>query len=592
MADVHSSTIPATAPQCFRSNVADRLRDIAAEMPAAIAVVCPHHWSPDYPIQIRGKSGIRYSTTTLAELDADATRLARGLINWGVPSGTRLALLVRPGIEFVTLVFALLRAGMVVVLVDPGLGRRNLIRCLSEAQPDGFVAIGMAQAARVLFGHKFPRAKWNVTVGRRLLWGGVTLEELRGLGVGWAPPTISDNASQALVGDTHPMQADDPAAIIFTSGSTGPPKGVLYTHRMFDTQVAEIQSTYGIQPGGIDLACFPLFALFNSAMGVTTVFSEMDFSRPATADPRKLLAAANDWQATQAFASPAVWRVVGDYCAKTGTRIDSLRQVFSCGAPVPAPVLRSTLKCVASDAKMHTPYGATECLPVATIEAAEVLAETAAQSDAGAGVCVGRNFDSIDWRVIRITDEPIAMIDDAEELPPGEIGELIVRGPQASPNYVTRTEANATSKIADDDSFWHRMGDVGYLDPEGRFWYCGRKSHRVETASGTLYTECVEGVFNTHAKVRRSALVGVGPRGCQVPAVIVELEPSSRSDDWKRELIGVAQSHPQTRSIVHFLYHPSLPVDVRHNAKINRERLATWAAKRLRKNFPRLTPDT
>jgi long-subunit acyl-CoA synthetase (AMP-forming) len=219
-----------------------------------------------------------------------------------------------------------------------------------------------------------------------------------------------------LVGDAHPTKADDPAAIIFTSGSTGPPKGVLYTHRMFDTQVAEIQSTYDIGPGGVDLACFPLFALFNSAMGVTTVLPDMDFSRPATANPKKLLAAANDWQVTQAFASPAVWRVVGDHCAQIGARIDSLRQVYSCGAPVPASVVRSTLDCVAPNARMHTPYGATECLPVATIEAIEVLGETAARTDRGAGVCVGRRFDSIDWRVIRIRDEPIATIDDTEEL--------------------------------------------------------------------------------------------------------------------------------------------------------------------------------
>ena len=177
---------------------------------------------------------------------------------------------------------------------------------------------------------------------------------------------------------------------------------------MFDTQVGEIQSTYGIEPGGVDLSCFPLFALFNSAMGVTTVLPEMDFSRPASADPKKLLAAANDWQVTQAFASPAVWRVLGEHCAKTGERIESLRQIFSCGAPVPAGVLRSTLAMAAPNAQMHTPYGATECLPVATIEAAEVLGETAARTDQGAGVCVGRKFDSIEWRVIRITDDPIA----------------------------------------------------------------------------------------------------------------------------------------------------------------------------------------
>ena len=410
------------------------------------------------------------------------------------------------------------------------------------------------------------------------------------------------------------QKEDDAAAVIFTSGSTGPPKGVLYTQRMFDTQVAEIQLQYEIERGGIDLGCFPLFALFNAAMGVTTILPEMDFSRPASADPRKLLAAADDWRVTQAFASPAVWRRLSDCCAKTGDRIESLRQVFSCGAPVPADVLRSTVACVGSGAKMHTPYGATECLPVATIEADEVLTETAAATDHGAGVCVGRKFDSIEWRIVRITDEPIATMADAEELPTGEIGELVVRGPQVSPRYVTRAEANQTSKIADCGlriaesdaqsgatsqesiaspcplpptplSNWHRTGDVGYLDTRGRFWYCGRKSQRVETASGPLYTECVEAIFNRRPWIERSALVGVGPKGNQLPVIVIERAQSGTVRLNSRQVLEIAKCHELTRSIEHVLFYRCLPVDIRHNAKINREWLAGWAAKRLAKQL-------
>jgi acyl-CoA synthetase (AMP-forming)/AMP-acid ligase II len=588
-----------------RLNVADRLTRFADAMPDTIAVACPGRRSDRRYRSRLGKSGALYSTTTFAELEEDATRIARGLAAWGVPPGTRLALLVKPGIEFVTLVFALLRAGMVIVLVDPGLGRRNLIRCLAAVEPEGFVAIGMAQAGRQLMRHTFRRARWNVTVGRRWFWGGMTLDQLRARGdprVGRALPT--DGKQKQMVGDAHPTTADDPAAIIFTSGSTGPPKGVLYTHRMFETQVAEIQSMYRIEPGGVDLACFPLFALFNAAMGVTTVMPEMDFSRPAAADAKKLLQAANDWQITQAFASPAVWRVVSDYCAVSGERIESLRQVFSCGAPVPASVIRNTLACVGAGAKMHTPYGATECLPLSTIEAAEVLGETAARTNEGAGVCVGRKFDSIEWRVIRIADGPILSINDAEELPPGEVGELIVRGPQVSPRYVTRLKTNGASKIRNmragassppagaddrpvrsaipqDDSVWHRTGDVGYLDEQGWFWYCGRKSQRVETVSGPLYTECVEAVFSTHPAVRRCALVGVGPRGMELPVLVVECAREYAGEELQREILQFAQLSPITRAIQFALVHPRLPVDVRHNAKINREYLAQWAAKQI-----------
>jgi acyl-CoA synthetase (AMP-forming)/AMP-acid ligase II len=399
-------------------------------------------------------------------------------------------------------------------------------------------------------------------------------------------------------------QVDEPAAIIFTSGSTGPPKGVLYTQGMFGTQVAEIQSRYGIEPGSVDLACFPLFALFNSAMGVTTVLPQMDFSRPASADPSKLLAAANDWQVTQAFASPAVWRVLSAHCAKTGERIPSLRQVFSCGAPVPANVLRATLACVGEGVNMHTPYGMTECLPVSTIEAAEVLENTASRTDQGAGVCVGRKFESIEWRVIRITDEPIGSIEETEEMPTGEIGELVVRGPQVSPCYVTRQEANAAAKISavlgtkysvlsfDPEAsspfahppshfrYWHRTGDVGYFDDSGRFWYCGRKSQRIESAIGPLYTECVEAVATSDPRIRRCALVGLGTKGMQIPVLVVE-QSGARMYPPDHDLLGCLQSQVPTHLIQAILYYGCLPVDVRHNAKINRELLTRWAAKRI-----------
>lgn len=583
MTDTSASTI--SAPP-LELNVADRLAEVAAALPEAIAVVCPGGSSPNYRCVRHGDSGTYYSTITFAALDADATRLACGLLAWGVPPGSRLALMVRPGIEFVSLVFALLRAGMVMVLIDPGLGRRNLIRCLSEVEPEGFIAIPAAQAGRLLLRRKFPRARWNVTVGRRWFWGGLTLNQLRALVASDTSRDPNRSPVRALSAAGDPLgsrlfpitHADDAAAIIFTSGSTGPPKGVLYTHHMFDIQVGEIQLTYGIEPGGVDLACFPLFALFNSAMGVTTVLPEMDFSRPAAADPLKLITAANDWRVTQAFASPAAWRVVSEHCATANQRIQSLRQVFSCGAPVPAEVQRATLACVADGARMHTPYGATECLPVATIEGAEVLAETTQRTDRGAGICVGRKFDSIEWRIIRITDAPITTIDDADELPVGEIGELIVCGPQASSQYVTHLEANAASKIADGGRYWHRMGDVGYFDDRSRFWYCGRKSQRVATAAGPLFTECVEAVFNRHPDIELSALVGIGPMGDQLPVIAIKFQLHS---DITRYSGGGRDAFPDFDQVVASAIPPHIAtdwldfeeflVDVRHNSKINRE---------------------
>jgi acyl-CoA synthetase (AMP-forming)/AMP-acid ligase II len=453
------------------------------------------------------------------------------------------------------------------------MGRRSLIRCLAEAEPEGFVAIPLAHAVRVLARGRFPKARYNVTVGRRLGWGGVTLAQLR------AEPHRGPELA--------PTTADDPAAIIFTTGSTGPAKGVLFTHGTFNAQVDQIRDFYGIRPGEVDVPCFPMFGLFNCAMGVTAVIPDMDPSRPAKVNPRKIVRAIEDWRASQTFGSPAVWNRVGRFCQEHGVQLGTVRRVLSAGAPIPVAVLQAMKACIHPEGDVHTPYGATEALPVASIAASEVLRETAGQTAVGAGVCVGRKFPGIAWKVIRIVDGPIPTLDDAEELPAGHIGELIVHGPVVTRQYVTRTEANATGKILAADGVWHRMGDAGYLDDQGRFWYCGRVAHRVLTADGPMYPVRCEAVFNQHPDVLRSALVGVGTPGQQRPVLVIEFRKGRMP--WSRagrawllsDLRHIARLNPLTADIHDFLLHPAFPVDIRHNAKIFREKLAVWATRKL-----------
>ncbi|MBN1910145.1 MAG: AMP-binding protein [Pirellulales bacterium] len=538
---------------------------MARGMPEATAVVEPLGYGP-------GRKRL-YRQMTFAELNQDSDRIAHGLGTMGVPRGTRLAMLVRPGIDFISLVFGLLKAGTVSILIDPGMGRRNMIRCLEEAEPEGFVAIPAAQVVRAVLRRRFPKSRFLVTVGRRWFWGGRTLAQFRQ--APWPGTQLA------------PTSADEPAAIIFTTGSTGPPKGVLYRHGNFDNQITEIRDFYSIRPGEIDLPGFPLFGLFNCAMGVTAVIPDMDPSRPAQVDPKKILEAARDWNVTQTFGSPAIWNRVGRYCEEYGERLPTIRRVLSAGAPVPAHVLRRMKASIHPEGDIHTPYGATESLPVASIAASEVLAETAARTDEGAGVCVGRHFPGIQWKVVRIVDGLIPTIDQVETLPEGQIGELIVQGPVVTREYLNRPEANALAKIADGDDFWHRMGDTGYLDAQDRFWFCGRVAHRVRTAQGTLFTIPCEAIFNRHPDVFRCALVGVGPSGSQWPVVVLEpVEGKTPKDDQQRETFlneirELGQSSPLTRSIHDFLFHPSLPVDIRHNAKIFREKLALWAGRQL-----------
>lgn len=547
-------------------NVAARLTAMARLRPDAPAVIEPLDYAPD------GKR--RYRQISFRELDEESDRVAYALTKRGIPRGTRLALLVRQGVDFISLVFGLLKGGMVTILIDPGMGAKKMLRCLEEAEPEGFVAIPQAQAIRTLLRHRFPKAKYNITAGRRWFWGGMKLDQIR---------RMPHPGTQ--LADT---KAADPAAIIFTSGSTGPAKGVHFCHENFDRQVVEIRDFYDIRPGEIDLPAFPMFGLFNCAMGVTSVIPDMDPSRPASVDPAKIVEAVRDWNVTQAFGSPAVWNKVGRYCEVNGIRLSTIRRILSSGAPLSAEVLRRMVNSIHPDGDMYTPYGATESLPVASIAASEVLAETAAKTSQGAGVCVGRRFGGITWKVIRVVNGPIATLAEAEELSPGQIGELIVQGPQVTRSYLNSPEANARSKIRQGDGsdrFWHRIGDTGSLDDQDRFWFCGRVTHRVLSPSGPMYTIPCEAIFNNHPHVFRCALVGVGSPGQQRPVVVVEPYPeyfprdSVRRESFTAELLELAQADEKTRSIETFLFHESLPVDIRHNAKIFREKLSVWASK-------------
>lgn len=547
-------------------NVGLRLTDTASKDPQGLAVAEPLG---------RDRAGRRqYRTISFAELDEDSNRLADGLHAIGVRPGTRLALMVRPGIDFISLVFAMFKAGVVTVLIDPGMGRKNLLKCLDEVGVEGFVAIPVVHAVRCVLRRRFRQAVFNVTVGKRWFWGGATINDFR---------------RRPLRQDFEPVAtaADDHAAIIFTTGSTGPPKGVLYRHGNFDRQVTELRDFYQIAPGEIDLPGFPLFGLFNAAMGVSTVIPDMDPTKPAEVDPRNILEAARDWNVTQAFGSPALWNAVGRHCEQHQVKFSTLRRVLSAGAPVPPHVLQRMKNAIAEDGDVHTPYGATESLPVASIAASEVLSETAEQTAHGAGTCVGRRFPGICWKVIEVVDGPIKSIDEIRELPTRGIGEIIVCGAVVTREYVTRREANALHKIADGQDFWHRIGDVGYLDEQDRFWFCGRKDHRVLTDQGPMYTIPCEAIFNNHPRVYRSALVGVGPRGSQRPVVVVELWPDKKlagrnqEQAFVAELRELAAANPLTQTINDFLIHPSLPVDIRHNAKIFREKLAVWATDRI-----------
>ncbi|MCU0559471.1 MAG: fatty acid CoA ligase family protein [Desulfobacterales bacterium] len=543
-------------------NVADHLTHAARHRPMRRAVVCPAG---------RDRYGrTAYAHLTFDQLERESGVVAYGLKEAGIDRGTRTILMVRPSIEFFVLVFALFKLGAVPVVVDPGMGIRRLLACYRSTRPQAFIGIPLAHAVRVLCARHFRSVRTRITVGRRWFWGGPTLRQLRARCL---PPF-----------ETARTRADEPAAILFTTGSTGPAKGAVYTHGNFDAQLDQIRRHLAFDDDEIDLSTFPLFALFYPALGVTAVIPEMDPTRPARANPERIFEAVANHGVTNMFASPALLQRLGAYGGGKGIRLHSLKRVICAGAPVPPRTLERFADLLTADARIETPYGATEAVPVTSITAREILAETRPLTDQGFGICVGRPINDVAVRIIAVSDEPIRQWSQELVLPPGEIGEIAVRGGLVSRRYFENPAADRLAKIPQDGEVWHRMGDLGWVDRKERIWFCGRKSHRVITPGGTLYTIPCESIFNRHPAVLRSALVGVGPPPHQVPVICIELLPAERRRSrrkLKAELLALAKEHEITQPIRVVLFRRRFPVDIRHNAKIFREQLADWARKKI-----------
>jgi acyl-CoA synthetase (AMP-forming)/AMP-acid ligase II len=594
------------------ANIAHHLALMAARAPQQCALKIPRG---------RTRSGdIDYLAFSFAELAAETAAWQTRLAGRGVRPGDRALVMVRPGLPLIASVFALFALGAVPVVIDPGMSRKNFLACVARSQPRVLVGIPIAQVLSRIFRGSFRSVAVRIAVSGKL-----TARIASGAQSANANFKITDS------------RATDLAAILFTSGSTGAPKGVCYEHGMFQAQLGLLRDTYGIEPGEVDLPLLPVFALFNPALGLTTIVPEIDPRRPAAADPAKIVQAIRQENVTNSFGSPTLWRKIAEYCFAQKITLPSLRRVLCAGAPVPADLWQNS-RAWLPNGQLHSPYGATEALPISSVSSDEVssllktqIPNAKSQKSLGApgapdsfgvcdlgfgvsgasapaqGACVGRPLAGIEIKTIALTDGPLASLADVRELPPGEIGEIIVRGPVVTKLYDALPTATSLAKIqipnpksqktagapgapdssgvcdlafeisAPSGAVWHRMGDCGYLDAAGRLWFCGRKAERVETAAGPLYTEPCEQVFRTHPRVTRCALIGLGPRGAQQPALVVEGKVTE-ARAFACELRALALAHPQTAAINLFYFHPQFPVDVRHNAKIHRLTLAMWAA--------------
>ena len=540
------------------SNVARHLRIAATDRPDGLATKSPTSVKPTGEVQ--------HEVRTFRQLDQESDSAAGYFAQAGISEGARVLLAVRPGHDLIVGMFALLKLGAIPVAIDPGMGWSAFLDCVHRSRPTALVGIRTASLLSRLPFASFRTLSHRVTVGNSA----------------WRQALTTTGRPARPIAHA---QSDTLAAILFTSGSTGAPKGVCYTHGMFDAQIELVRSTYGIRPGETDMAMLPLFALFNPALGTTTVTPLLDPSKPLAADPAPLVAALIAEKVTSSFGSPAIWGKVADHCEVHGLKLPELRRLLIAGAPVSGELL-TKLRVVAPNCVTHTPYGATECLPVTTITADELLGEVRQNALRGQGTCVGRPVSGVEIRVIRETDGPILTLAEAKPCAPGEIGEIIATGPSVTREYDGLPEATRLAKIADGNRVWHRMGDLGALDAEGRLFFFGRRVEKVRTSEGELPSESVEPAFRQHPQVFRCALIGLGAAPHQTPALVVEPRIGSFPADeaararFVAELRDLARINPQADRVQHIVFQRALPVDVRHNAKIHRLQLAKeWTSR-------------
>lgn len=549
-----------TAPSGADRPLWQGLLDRAGDDETAIAELGPHAGAP----------------IGFADLERRIAALAVGLEHAGVRPGQRVALLVRPGIELTVAVYACWRVGAAIVVADAGLGLRNLGRALRSADPDHLIAIpsGLLAAtalrvpgARILAGD-LP------TVVRRRLHVSHSLAELEAIGATaqeGAGSFPSSGSSQHL--DRSPSP-DDEAAVLFTSGATGPAKGVVYRHRQLRAQLDLVRAAADLSPGARLVAAFPPFALYGPALGAAAAVPDMDPTRPATLTATALAEAVAAVRATVVFASPAALRNVAataDALTPTARKqLGGVRTLLSAGAPVPVPLLRQ-IQTLLPGATLHTPYGMTEALPTTDVTLAEIEQALTDAGPAAEGVCVGRPLPGV-----RLAVDPLDRTGTPKgslQTRPGVTGEICVAGAHVKDHYDRLWSTQRRSATPDG---WHRTGDVGHLDEQGRLWVEGRLVHVITGPDGPVTPVGIEQRVESVSAVAQAAAVGVGPAGTQ-QTVLVVVAHDHRPAPLAPAPLAAEIRAAAGRQVAAVLVTDRLPVDIRHASKIDRTRVARWA---------------
>lgn len=501
------------------------------------------------------------------DLIREIDRFADGFRKQGIGAGTRTIVLITPGIDLFAVCFALFRLGALPVMIDPGMGRKRMVHALEGVDAEAFVGIPRSHLLRILFPGTFKTIRIWISTGFSLFRETSSLESM---------PYVNTRSK------AFPVGADYEAALFFTSGSTGAPKGVVYTSGMLEAQIEILRGSFGYTPEETDLCTFPILGFILISMGISIVLADMDMGHPSTLNPRKLIKNIRDHSCTHMFCSPMVLKRLAEYGKKKKIKISSLKRIMTAGAPVFPSILKDFRTLLAEDAEIHTPYGATEALLLTDIADNELLELYKDSESLMEGICVGYPLKGIEMKIMSITDLAVSSLKEVLFLDGEEVGEILVTGPNVSKAYWKNRQGNDLAKVRDENpnQIWHRTGDLGRMDSEGRLWFYGRKSQRVVHKAKIYFTIPVEAVFNRHPSVARSALVGVEmqDKSDKIPVICLELVKNRKRKIYLyEELRSMASEFEVAGGISNFLIHNKFPVDPRHNAKIFREKLSDWA---------------
>jgi acyl-coenzyme A synthetase/AMP-(fatty) acid ligase len=525
-------------------------------------------------------SGKNYSHLSYEAFENKTNAQAYMLSKEGIRAGDKVVFLVKPGPSMYSLIFALYKIGAIPVLVDPGMGLKRMLHCYQSVNARAFIGITAATILKTLVPSYFSTIEITITVRNENLYRGFRrIDE-----------PVNNNEFPI-----HNSAPDDLLHIAFTTGSTGPAKAVECTHAMAHSMKNIIMERYFYEPKDVELITIPFIGVLTLLIGNTGVMPKMDAGKPAKVNPLHIIDAINRFKASCITASPALFNVLGQHGKNHPYTLDSIRFASSGGAPTSISTMKSLAKVLTDQAHFDVSWGATEALPLAAMNVRKILASDALQASTGKGSCLGTPMNGVEVCIMKNVPENLDSFKDAPHLAQGEVGEIVVSGANVSKAYHQDEESNRIHKVFYGGKVWHRTGDLGYVDENQLLWFCGRKSEVIESSlnQAALHSVQCEGIVNSISEVYRSALVKAtieDKPGSQkeCPIICVEVEKGYLTNETRPNIEALRQKilnelikHEITQNIEFVMFHPSFPVDIRHNAKINRKALGDFASKQL-----------